>query len=68
MIIVDHVSLLNVGASLVYMSISVIDGSSGRTISNFMRNQQTDFHSGFMTCNPTRNGGVLFILHILASI
>jgi hypothetical protein len=45
----DHVSLLHVGASSVYMPRSGIAGSSGSTMSNFLRNCQTDFQSGFTT-------------------
>jgi hypothetical protein len=45
--IVEHVSLLNVGASSGYMPRSGIAGSSGSTMSNFLRNHQTDFQSGF---------------------
>ena len=45
--IVDHVSLLYVGASSGYMPWRVIPGSSGSTMSNFLRNHQTDFQSGF---------------------
>ena len=44
--IVEHVSLLQVGASFGYMPRSGIVGSSGSTISNFLRNHQTDFQSG----------------------
>jgi hypothetical protein len=44
--IVEHVSLLHVGASSGYMSRSGIAGSSGSTMSNFLRNHQTDFQSG----------------------
>jgi hypothetical protein len=44
--IVEHVSLLHVGASSGYMSRSGITGSSGSTMSNFLRNHQTDFQSG----------------------
>jgi hypothetical protein len=44
--IVEHVSLLHVGASSGYMPRSCIAGSSGRTVSNFLRNHQTDFQSG----------------------
>ena len=36
--IFEHVSLLHVGASSGYMP-----GSSGSTMSNFLRNRQTDF-------------------------
>jgi hypothetical protein len=44
--IVEHVSLLQVGTSSGYMPRGGIDGSSGSTMSNFMRNRQTDFQSG----------------------
>ena len=44
--IVEHVSLLHVGASFGYIPRSGIAVSSGRTISNFLRNRQTDFQSG----------------------
>jgi hypothetical protein len=44
--IVEHVSLLHVRASFGYMLRSGIAGSSGSTMSNFLRNHQTDFQSG----------------------
>ena len=44
--IVEHVSLLDLGATLGYMPRSGIAGSSGSTMSNFLRNCQTDFQSG----------------------
>jgi len=44
--IVEHVSLLYVGASFGYMPKRGIAGSSGSTMSNFLRNRQTDFESG----------------------
>jgi hypothetical protein len=44
--IVEHVSLLYVGECFGYMPRSGIAGSSGNTMSNFMRNHQTDFQSG----------------------
>jgi hypothetical protein len=44
--IMEYVSLLQVGASSGYMTRSDLAGSSGSTISNFLRNSQTDFHSG----------------------
>jgi hypothetical protein len=48
---VEHVFLLQVGASSGYMSRSGIAGSSsstmsGSTMSNFLKNRQTDFQSG----------------------
>jgi hypothetical protein len=45
--IVEHVSLLHVGASSGYMPRSDIAGSSCSTMSNFLRNHQTDFQSGY---------------------
>jgi hypothetical protein len=44
--IVEHLSLLQVGASSGYMPRSGIAGSSGSTMSNFLRNRQTDFQNG----------------------
>ena len=44
--IVEHVSLLPVGTSSGYMPRRGIAGSSSSTMSNFLRNHQTDFHSG----------------------
>jgi hypothetical protein len=44
--IVEHVSLLQDGASSGYMPRRGIAGSSGSTISNFLKNNQTDFQSG----------------------
>jgi hypothetical protein len=44
--IVEHVSLFQVGTSSGYMPRSAIAGSSGRTMSNFLSNCQTDFQSG----------------------
>jgi hypothetical protein len=44
--IVEHVSLLYVGESFGYMPRSGIVGSLGNTMSNFLRNFQTDFQSG----------------------
>jgi hypothetical protein len=45
--IVEHVSFLPVGTSSGYMPRRGIAGSSGSTISNFLRNRQTDFQSGY---------------------
>ena len=44
--IAEDVSLLHVGTSSGYMPRSGIAGSSGSTMSNFLRNHQTDFQSG----------------------
>jgi hypothetical protein len=46
------VSLLHVEASSGYMPRSVIAGSSSSTISNFLRNCQTDFQSGCTRLQP----------------
>jgi hypothetical protein len=43
--IVEHVSLWYGGASFGYIYRNGIAGSSGRTISNFLRNCQIDFQS-----------------------
>ena len=45
--IVEHVSLLPAGTSSGYMPRSGIVGSSGSTISSFLRNCQTDFNNSF---------------------
>jgi hypothetical protein len=44
--IVEHVSSLPVGTSSGYMPRRGIVGSSGSTMSNFLRNHQTDFQHG----------------------
>ena len=44
--IVEHVSFLLVGTSSGYMPMRGIAGSSGSTMSNFLRNCQTDFQRG----------------------
>ena len=46
--IVDHISLLYIAASFGYMPRSCIAGSSDSTLSNFLRNCQTDFQ---VSCN-----------------
>jgi hypothetical protein len=45
--IVEHVSFLPVGTSSGYMHRRGIAGSSGSTLSNFLRNHQTDFQSSY---------------------
>jgi hypothetical protein len=47
--IVDHVFSLPVGTSSGYMPRRGIAGSSDSTMSNFLRNLQTDFQSGCMS-------------------
>jgi hypothetical protein len=44
--IVKHVSFLPVGTSSGYVARKGIAGSPGSTMSNFLRNRQTDFQSG----------------------
>jgi hypothetical protein len=44
--IMEHVSLLPVGISSGYMPRRGIARFSGSTMSNFLRNRQTDFQSG----------------------
>jgi len=44
--IVEHVSLFYVGASFGYMPKRGIAGSSGSSMSNFLRKLQTDFQNG----------------------
>jgi hypothetical protein len=44
--IVEHVSILHVGASSGYILRSGIAGFSDSNMSNFLRNYQTDFQSG----------------------
>jgi hypothetical protein len=65
--IVDHVSLIHVGTSSVYMTRRGIARSSGSTMSNFLRTCQTA-RVVVPTCNITSNGGVFLFLQILAII
>jgi hypothetical protein len=46
MSIVEHESFLSVGPTSGYIQRRGIAGSSGSTMSNFLRNHQTDFQSG----------------------
>jgi len=50
--IVEHVSFLYVGASFGYMPKRGIAGSSGSSMSNFLRNLQTDFQNGCISLQP----------------
>jgi hypothetical protein len=56
------------GASFQYMPKSGIAGSSGRYVSDFLRNHQIDFRSDCTSYKPTSNGEVLLFLHILPSM
>jgi hypothetical protein len=51
--IVEHVSLWFGGATFGYMPRSSIAGTSGKTISNFLKNHQIDFQDG---CRSSGNG------------
>jgi hypothetical protein len=54
MTIVEHVSFLLVGTSSGYMPRRGIVESSSSTTSNFLRNLQTDFHSGFTSLDSNQ--------------
>jgi hypothetical protein len=55
--IVEHVFLLPVGTSSGYMPRRGIAGSSGSTMSNFLRSRQTDFQSGCSSLQPHQQWG-----------
>jgi hypothetical protein len=50
---VEHVSFLLVGICCRYMPRRGIEGSSGSTMSNFLRNRQTDFLENFTNLKHT---------------
>ena len=54
--IVEHVSLLQVGTSSGYIPRRGIAGSSSRTLSNFLKNHQTDFQSGCTSLQSNQQG------------
>jgi hypothetical protein len=60
--------LLHVGASFGYMPSSGIAGSSGSTMSNFLRNSPLNSRVVVPACHLTSKGGVFLFLHILTSI
>ena len=63
--IVEHVSLLPVGACSGYISRNGIAGSSSSTMSNFLRNCQTDFQSGCKSLQSHQQwGNVPLPLHL----
>ena len=55
--IVEHASLLQVGASSGYMPRSGIAASAIRTMSSFLRNCQTDFQSGCTSLQSHQQSG-----------
>jgi hypothetical protein len=63
--IVENVFLIQVGASPGYVPRSGIVGSSSRTMSNFLRNRQTDFQ---LAIPPAVEECSFLFLYILASI
>jgi hypothetical protein len=65
---VEHVSLLYVGASSGYIPRSGIVGSSGRTMSNSLKNLQTDFQSGCTTFQSHQQWRSVPLFHILDSV
>ena len=54
--IMEHVALLSVGVSSGYKPRSGIAGSSGSIMSNFLRNRQADFQSGFTSLQSHQPG------------
>jgi hypothetical protein len=66
--IVGHVSLLYSRESFGYMPRSGMAGSSGRTISNFLRKHLVDVRVVVQICSPIKNGRVFLVLHLLSSM
>jgi hypothetical protein len=64
----EHMSILHVDTSSGYMPRSGIAGSSGSTMSNFLRNCQTDFQSSCTSLEPHQQWRGNPLLHILPSI
>jgi hypothetical protein len=65
--IVEHVSLLHVGASSGYMPRSVIAGSSGNTMSNVLMNHGTN-QIFVRCCSCNRYSEFMYISVFLMSI
>jgi hypothetical protein len=59
--IVEHVSLLPVVTSSGYMPRRGIAGSSGSTMSNFLRKHQTDFQSGCTSLQSHQQWGSILL-------
>jgi len=66
--IVEHESLLYVGASFVCIHRSGVAGTSESTVSNFLRKLRSEFQRIVPACNLTINGGVFLFLHIISRI
>ena len=65
---VEQMSLWYECVSLDYVPMSGIAGSSGRLVSNFLRNTIMISKVTVHVCTPTRSGGVFPILSILSSL
>jgi hypothetical protein len=63
--IVEHVSLLQVGTSFVYMPRRGIAEYFGSTMSNFLRNHQIDFQSGCTSLQSHQQWRVFLFFYIL---
>ena len=64
MSIVEHVSLLYVGASFVYKPRNGITGSSGNTMSNFLRNCQFEIHQCNLLHKQTQRKKKIMIISL----
>jgi len=66
--VLEHVSLLYVGATFGYMLKSVIAGFSGTTMCNFQKNLQMISRVVIPASNPSDNGEVFFFTSSPASV
>jgi hypothetical protein len=62
--IVEHVSLLPVGTSSGYMPRRAIAGSSGSTMSNFLRTRQTDIQIGCTSLKSHQQWRSVPVVHL----
>jgi hypothetical protein len=63
-----HMPLGQAGASFVYIPKNGIAGSSGKSISNFLRNFQIHFQSGCTNSQFHQNEGAFLFLHNLSNM